>query len=74
MLIGSDTFFMVVAALAFDALIGDPDWLWRRLPHPVVLIGSFIGFLERTLNLRTGAIAAKAAGAGGLLLVLPPAD
>ena len=26
-------------ALAFDALIGDPDWLWRRLAHPVALIG-----------------------------------
>jgi adenosylcobinamide-phosphate synthase len=49
-LIWSDTLFVVVAALAFDALIGDPDWLWRRLPHPVVLIGSFIGFLDRTLN------------------------
>jgi adenosylcobinamide-phosphate synthase len=49
-LIWSDTLFVVVAALAFDALIGDPDWLWRRLPHPVALIGSFIGFLDRTLN------------------------
>ena len=46
-LIWSDTLFVVVAALAFDALIGDPDWLWRRLPHPVVLIGSFIGLLDR---------------------------
>lgn len=51
MLIWSDTLFVVIAALAFDALIGDPDWLWRRLPHPVTLIGAFIGFLERTLNL-----------------------
>ena len=53
MLIWSDTLFVVVAALAFDALIGDPDWLWRRLPHPVALIGSFIGLLDRTLNLET---------------------
>jgi adenosylcobinamide-phosphate synthase len=51
MLIWSDTFFVVIAALAFDALIGDPDWMWRRLPHPVALIGSFIGLLDRTLNL-----------------------
>ena len=51
MLIWSDTLFVVVAALAFDALIGDPDWLWRRLPHPVTLIGSFIGVLDRSLNL-----------------------
>jgi adenosylcobinamide-phosphate synthase len=50
-LIWSDTLFVVVAALAFDALIGDPDRLWRRLPHPVALIGSFIGWLDRSLNL-----------------------
>jgi adenosylcobinamide-phosphate synthase len=52
-LIWSDTLFVVVVALVFDALIGDPDWLWRRLPHPVALVGSFIGFLDRTLNLDT---------------------
>jgi adenosylcobinamide-phosphate synthase len=53
MLIWSDTLFVVIAALAFDALIGDPDWLWRRLPHPVVVMGSFIGFLDRALNHET---------------------
>ena len=51
MLIWSDTLFVVIAALAFDALFGDPDWLWRRLSHPVALIGSFIGLLDRSLNL-----------------------
>jgi adenosylcobinamide-phosphate synthase len=52
-LIWHDTLFVVVAALAFDALIGDPDRLWRRLPHPVALVGALIGFLDRTLNLDT---------------------
>ena len=33
-------------ALALDALIGDPDWLYRRLPHPVVVIGRATTFLE----------------------------
>jgi adenosylcobinamide-phosphate synthase len=42
--------FIVIAALAFDALIGDPDWLWRRLGHPVVLIGTLIEYLDRRLN------------------------
>ena len=53
MLIWSDTLFVVIAALAFDALIGDPDWLWRRLSHPVALIGSLIGLLDRSFNLDT---------------------
>jgi adenosylcobinamide-phosphate synthase len=52
-LIWHDALFVVVAALAFDALIGDPDWLWRRLPHPVARIGALIGVLDRTLNLDT---------------------
>ena len=62
---------VVVAALAFDALIGDPDWLWRRLPHPVVLIGSFIGWLDRTLNREAWSPAhRKWAGIGAVLLLL----
>jgi adenosylcobinamide-phosphate synthase len=66
-----DTLFVVVAALAFDALIGDPDWLWRRMPHPVALIGSFIGLLDRTLNLETRSPARrKLAGVGVVILLL----
>ncbi len=71
MLIWGDTLFVVVAALAFDALIGDPDWLWRRLPHPVVLIGSFIGLLDRSLNLDTrSAGQRKFAGVSVVVLLL----
>jgi adenosylcobinamide-phosphate synthase len=37
----------LLLALALDALIGDPAWLYRRLPHPVALIGGAISGLER---------------------------
>ena len=50
MLISGNGLFIVVAALAFDALIGDPDWLWRRLGHPVAWIGALIGVLDRRFN------------------------
>jgi adenosylcobinamide-phosphate synthase len=50
MLVDGDALLLVVAALLLDAMIGDPDWLWRRLPHPVVWIGNGIGWLERRLN------------------------
>ncbi len=50
MLISGSGLFIVIAALAFDALIGDPDWLCRRLGHPVVLIGTLIEYLDRRLN------------------------
>jgi adenosylcobinamide-phosphate synthase len=42
--------FLLLLALALDAAIGDPDWLWRRLPHPVALIGKLIAVLEKKLN------------------------
>jgi adenosylcobinamide-phosphate synthase len=49
-LISGSGLFIVIAALAFDALIGDPDWLWRRLGHPVALIGALIEYLDRRFN------------------------
>jgi adenosylcobinamide-phosphate synthase len=36
----------LLLALALDAAFGDPAWLWHRLPHPVVVIGRAIGWLE----------------------------
>lgn len=50
MLISGSGLFIVIAALAFDALIGDPDWLWRRAGHPVAWIGALIGVLDRRFN------------------------
>ncbi|CZT35480.1 adenosylcobinamide-phosphate synthase CbiB [Rhizobium sp. 9140] len=43
---------ILAAGLAIDRIVGDPDWLWRRLPHPVVLFGKAIGACERRLNRR----------------------
>jgi adenosylcobinamide-phosphate synthase len=40
----------LVLALLLDAVFGEPDWLWRRVPHPVVLIGRLIGWLDRHMN------------------------
>ena len=37
-------------ALLLDAVLGDPDWLWRRAPHPVVLMGRLVEWLDRKLN------------------------
>lgn len=41
---------VLVLALVLDALIGDPDWLWKRAPHPVVLFGHVIDRLDEVLN------------------------
>jgi adenosylcobinamide-phosphate synthase len=42
--------WLVPGALLLDALIGDPDWLWRRWPHPVALIGNAIAACETRFN------------------------
>jgi adenosylcobinamide-phosphate synthase len=43
----------LLLALALDAVLGDPRWLWRRVPHPVVMMGRAIERLEaRWLDLR----------------------
>lgn len=41
---------ILLLALIADALFGDPPELWERVPHPVVLAGDLIGFLDRRLN------------------------
>jgi adenosylcobinamide-phosphate synthase len=41
---------MLALALVLDAVFGEPDWLWRRAPHPAVLFGRGIGWLEGLLN------------------------
>ena len=51
-MIGLDHLWMLAAALAVDALLGDPDFIWRKVPHPVALIGRLIDWLDRTLNRR----------------------
>ncbi|WP_298295706.1 adenosylcobinamide-phosphate synthase CbiB [uncultured Litoreibacter sp.] len=43
----------LAAAMLLDALLGEPKWLWDRAPHPAVLIGRLIAWLEVRMN--TGA-------------------
>lgn len=41
---------IVAIAMALDAAFGEPEALWRRLPHPAVLMGRLIGAADRRLN------------------------
>jgi adenosylcobinamide-phosphate synthase len=41
---------VLVLALSLDRIVGDPDMLWMRLPHPVVLFGNAISRLDAWLN------------------------
>lgn len=42
---------MILAiGMVLDAVLGEPKWLWDRMPHPAVVMGRLIGWLDRTLN------------------------
>ncbi|MCZ0812522.1 MAG: adenosylcobinamide-phosphate synthase CbiB [Pseudomonadota bacterium] len=41
---------VLVLAMLLDAALGEPRWLWRRAPHPAVLMGHAVAWLEARLN------------------------
>lgn len=43
-------FLILLIALIVDRLVGDPDWLWQRVPHPVVLFGKTIELADQQFN------------------------
>ncbi len=71
MILHADALEILLLALAFDAVIGDPDRIWRRVPHPVVWIGALIGWADRLLNRPAWSDETRrAAGALALLAIL----
>lgn len=69
MLIEDDSFRVLLLALVIDALIGDPDWLWQRAAHPVVMIGWMVDRFDVALN-NTSWSDAKRRAAGVLAIVV----
>jgi len=41
---------LLVPALLLDAAFGEPHWLWSRLPHPAVVMGRAVSWLDARLN------------------------
>ncbi|MDM7931255.1 adenosylcobinamide-phosphate synthase CbiB [Tabrizicola sp.] len=42
---------MILAlAMILDALLGEPRFLWDRVPHPAVLMGRLVGLCDRRFN------------------------
>lgn len=40
----------LVLAMLLDAILGEPKWLWSRLPHPAILMGRTVERLTSLLN------------------------
>jgi adenosylcobinamide-phosphate synthase len=71
MLFNEHAVLVLLCAMALDGLVGDPDWLWRRLPHPITLMGRFIAILDRTLNLEAAApLLRRLLGTASLVLLV----
>lgn len=41
---------LLICALLLDAALGEPRWLWDRVPHPAVLMGRLVGWMDRQIN------------------------
>jgi adenosylcobinamide-phosphate synthase len=67
MLFRPDAPLTLLLALVLDAIIGDPDRIWRRVPHPVAWFGGLIGVCDRLFN-REGWTAETRRAAGILSL------
>ncbi len=72
---------ILVLALILDAMAGEPKWIWSRIPHPAVVMGTMVGWAEQKFNrgthlrlvgsLALAALVSGAALAGSALAALP---
>lgn len=53
--------------MLLDGLLGEPRWLWSRVPHPAVLMGRLIGWIDATWNVGTHQQLKGAIAMGGLI-------
>ena len=57
---------LLAPAMLVDAALGEPGWLWNRWPHPAVLMGRAVEWLDRRLNRGEGR---KAKGVVSVILL-----
>lgn len=55
-------------ALLLDGIFGEPRALWSRLPHPAVLMGRCVGWIDATFNKGKARRIAGALSFGGLVV------
>jgi adenosylcobinamide-phosphate synthase len=60
-------FALLAIALVIDAVFGEPEWLWSRVTHPVVLAGKIVEALDERLN-RGGA--RRMAGVAAIVMLV----
>ena len=63
------TLQILLLAVVLDYIFGDPPEIWRKYPHPAVLMGRAIQFLDQRLN-QGGLLKAKGILVAALLVLL----
>ena len=67
----ADTASLLLAAMVFDAVIGDPRWFYRIVPHPTVVMGRVLAFCDGQLNRPVfGVVGRRVAGAVSTVAVV----
>lgn len=54
-------------ALLLDAILGEPRWLWSRIPHPAVLMGRAVGWCDTRFNTGSNRVAKGIFALAGLI-------
>jgi len=70
MLIEHQAAFILFFALVLDAALGDPDWLWRRYPHPAVMMGWLVGRMDQAFNRSDRELVRRIAGVLSLAVLI----
>jgi len=60
---------LLLLALLLDGAMGEPRWLWSRLPHPAVLMGRAVGIFDERFNHGTARTAKGTATLAVLVLL-----
>ncbi|MBM7068631.1 adenosylcobinamide-phosphate synthase CbiB [Actibacterium sp. 188UL27-1] len=61
--------WLLCVALVLDAALGEPRWLWSRAPHPAVLMGQAVDWVDQTLNHGVARRLKGAVATGGLAVI-----
>jgi adenosylcobinamide-phosphate synthase len=61
---------LALLALIVELMVGYPDWLVRRIGHPVTWIGRLISIMDRTMNRPVDAVATRRLSGVVALIIL----
>jgi adenosylcobinamide-phosphate synthase len=77
------TALLLLPAMLLDATLGEPKWLWSRMPHPAILMGRVVAFCDTRFNtgpnqrlkgtLTMAAMGLGAGATGALIHAIPDA-